>query len=341
MQAMVLERFGAPLALRNRQVAEPAPDEVVVRVGACGVCGTDLKVSSGTLGGIDLPRIMGHEIAGTVERVGAAVESVRPGDRVTCYYYLSCGNCEMCLSGRPTVCTKFQGRLGFERDGGFAEQVLVPGRNCVPITDRLGFAEAGVLEDAVSTPYHALVTRGGLRPGEAVVIMGVGGLGLHALQVAKASGAWVLAVDVQERHLSQALQLGADAAVVYHPETYVEEVRRAVGGTGTDLVLETVASSDTLRRNAEVLHPGGRLVVVGYFSQVDFALDTSKLVLREISVLGSRAAGAHEVRKAVDLVARGLVQVQIGARFPLEGVNEALAALRAGELIGRAVIALE
>lgn len=161
MEAMVLERFGEPLHHTERPEPAIRPDEVLVRVGACGVCGTDLKISSGALPGIDPPRIMGHEIAGTVERVGSEVRVLRPGQRVTCYFYISCGRCPNCRAGRGTICTEFQGRLGFERDGGFAEYVAVPAQNCIPIPDSLGFAEAGVLEDAVSTPYHALVTRGG------------------------------------------------------------------------------------------------------------------------------------------------------------------------------------
>ncbi len=338
MEAMVLERFGAPLVHKDVPVPSLRPDEVLVRVGACGVCGTDLKVSSGALQGIGLPRIMGHEIAGTVERVGAGVANVSPGQRVTCYYYVSCGRCANCRSGRGTVCTDFQGRLGFERDGGYAEFVAVPAQNCVPIPDHLGFAEAGVLEDAVATPYHALVTRGGLRAGETAVVMGAGGLGLNAIQVAHAAGARVIAVDIEERRLERALTLGADAAVAYREETYVDDVRRAAQGRGIDLVLETVSRTETLRANAAALEMGGRLVPVGYYPGRDFAQDTSELVLREISVLGSRAAGLHEVQRAVDLVAGGHVLPEISVRLPLRSANEALDALRSGQQMGRAVI---
>jgi D-arabinose 1-dehydrogenase-like Zn-dependent alcohol dehydrogenase len=333
-----LESFGAPLRLMDLPIPAPGPDEVLVRVGACGVCGTDLKISSGVLPGIELPRIMGHEISGTVAQVGDAVQGIAAGDRVTCYYYVSCGRCENCLAGRSTVCTDFLGRLGFERDGGFAEYVLVPARNCVPIPDALGFAEAGVLEDAVATPYHALVTRGGLRAGETVVLMGVGGLGLHALQVAKAAGSAVIAVDVSESHLRRATELGADVALPYRPESFGDDLRAAAGPGGIDLLMDTVGRTETLRQCAEAVRPGGRLVPVGYFPGVEFAFDTSHLVLREISVLPARAAGLREVAKAVDLVARGLVETQISARYPLDAVNEALAALRTGTLMGRAVI---
>ncbi len=338
MEAMVLERFGAPLIHRDVPVRTLRPDEALVRVGACGVCGTDLKVSSGALQGIDLPRIMGHEVAGTVERVGDEVTNVAPGQRVTCYYYISCGRCANCRSGRETVCTDFQGRLGFERDGGYAEFVAVPAQNCVPIPDGLGFAEAGVLEDAVATPYHALVTRGDLRAGETAVIMGAGGLGLNAIQVARAAGARVIAVDVEERRLTRALELGAHAAVQYRAESYVEDVRRAAEGRGIDLIMETVSRTETLRANAQALEMGGRLVPVGYYPGTDFAHDTSELVLREISVLGSRAAGLHEVRRAIELVADGKVQPEISERIPLRSVNEALDALRSGQRMGRAVI---
>lgn len=338
MEAMVLERFGAPLQHTEAREPNLRPNEVLVRVGACGVCGTDLKVSSGALQGIALPRIMGHEIAGTVERVGAEVENVRPGQRVTCYYYVSCGRCSNCRSGRGTVCTEFQGRLGFERDGGYAEFVAVPAQNCVPIPDHLGFAEAGVLEDAVATPYHALVTRGGLRAGETAVVMGAGGLGLNAIQVAVAAGARVIAVDVEERRLQRARELGADRTVLYSAGSYAEDVRAAADGRGIDLVLETVSRTETLRANAAVLEPGGRLVPVGYYPGTDFALDTSELVLREISVLGSRAAGLNEVERAVDLVAAGRVKPEISLRLPLRSANEALSELRSGQLMGRAVI---
>jgi D-arabinose 1-dehydrogenase-like Zn-dependent alcohol dehydrogenase len=337
VRAMVLERFGEPLRLTERPEPEPGPGEVLVAVRACGVCGTDLKITGGKLPNINPPRIPGHEAAGVVAKVGEGVSGLAPGMPVTLYYYVSCGHCRNCRSGRGTICTDFRGRLGFERDGGFAEYVLVPAENCIPIPADMSFADAGVLEDAVATPYHALVTRGGLRAGETVLVMGSGGLGLHAIQVAHAAGAFVVAVDVDESHLELALHYGADRTIRYTPGSYAEDVRRATDGE-LDMVVETVSRPETIRQNAEALHPGGRLVLIGYSPGTELLLETSHTVLSEITVLGSRAAGRHEVEAAVELVARGLVRPVITARYRLEDVNDALEALRQGRTVGRAVV---
>lgn len=338
MQAMVLKAFGQPLELEERPVPEPGPGEVLVQVEACGVCGTDLKIVAGKLPNINPPRIPGHEIAGRIAAVGAGVRHLRPGQRVTCYYYVTCGTCRNCRTGRETICTDFRGRLGFERDGGFAEYVLVPEENCLILPDGIRAEDAAVLEDAVATPYHALVTRGGLSAGESVVVMGVGGLGIHAVQVAKAAGAAVLAVDIDERHLDLARDYGADSTLRYEPEGYQAAVARLVGAP--DMVLETVSRPETIEANAKVLRPGGRLVMVGYSPGVLLQLETAHVVLSEVTLIGSRAAGRHEVARAIELVARGAVRPVIHRRFRLAEVNEALEALRQGATVGRAVVAV-
>jgi 2-desacetyl-2-hydroxyethyl bacteriochlorophyllide A dehydrogenase len=337
MRAMVLEAFGAPLVLRERPTPEPGPGEVLVKVEACGVCGTDLKVTAGKLADVRTPVVPGHEVAGVVAALGDGVEGVRPGQRVTCYYYVSCGRCRNCRSGRETICLDLKGRVGFTRDGGFAEYLVVPAENVLPIPDGMTFEDAAVLEDAVATPYHALVTRGGLVAGETVLIMGCGGLGIHALQVAKSAGAHVIAVDIDPSHLEEASRHGADATVLYDPAGYRQAVR-ALARDGVDMVVETVTQPETIRLNAEVLIPGGRLVLIGYTPGLEVSLETSRTVLSELTVVPSRASGRHEVARAVELVARGAVRPVIAERMPLTEANRALDLLRQGKVLGRAVL---
>jgi 2-desacetyl-2-hydroxyethyl bacteriochlorophyllide A dehydrogenase len=332
MQAMVLESFGAPLVRRTVPDPEPGPGEVVLRVLACGVCGSDLKIVSGALGDTPLPHVPGHEVAGEVVAQGPGVTAPRVGDRVACYFYLSCGECANCRNGRGTICLRLGGRIGFERDGGMAEYVRLPAALCLPVPDGVDAQTAAVLVDAIATPYHALITRGALAAGETAVVVGVGGLGLHAVQIAHAAGARVVAVDVEPRRLDRALALGADEAVRFGAEGWPPR------GLAADLVLDTAAAPQTLADDPRLLRPGGRLIMVGYRPGLAVAWDTADLVLREISVLPSRAATKPEVERTLELVARGRVRAAIDRRFPVSAANEAISALRAGQLDGRAVL---
>ena len=338
MRAMMLRVHGEPLRLEDVPVPEPGPGEVLVRVGACGICGTDLKIAAGLMKGTRIPNIMGHEPAGEVAKVGPGVTTVKPGDRVFVHFYVTCGMCEFCLSGRETICRRQPGRVGWEMDGGFAEYLKVPAQNAIPVPQTVSVEEAALLGDAIGTAYHAVNSRARLLSGDVGLVMGAGGVGLHLVQVAKVAGARVIAVDIDDKKLEMARELGADDVVRYDAKTYVDDVRGLLGGDGVHAVFETVGLPETFERNLAVLRPAGRLVIIGYKPGTTFPVDPLRMLLDEVEILGSRAVTKPELQAVVRLVARGQVKPIITRRFKLEQVNEALEELRQGRIMGRAVI---
>jgi propanol-preferring alcohol dehydrogenase len=337
VRAMVLREYGSPLAPEERPVPDPSSGEAVIRVKACGLCGTDLKIAAGKIPGTQVPVVMGHEPAGEVVAVGPGVRNLRVGDRVLAHFYVTCGRCEYCRSDRESICRDLVGRVGFEIDGGYADYLRLPATSFLRLAPGIGFEEGAILGDAVGTAFHALYRRGHLRPGETALIMGAGGVGLHVVQMARAMGARTVAVDLSPAKLELAREHGADHTVRY-TEDYEEQVRSALDGGGPHLVVETVGRPETLEANLRLLRPGGRLVIVGYVPGTSFRVDPLAALLDEVSVIGSRACTKDDLGGVIDLVARGIVKPVVTRRFALEEVNEAFAELRADRIMGRAVI---
>lgn len=339
MKAMVLREFGSPLQLEELPEPGVGPAEVLVRVRACGVCGTDVKVWSGRFPGVELPLVMGHEPAGEVAAVGPGTEGVRVGDRVVCLSSIPCGSCEACQADRPNLC--MASRVGFTRPGGFAEFLRVPASICVPAPANVDFPGAAAIVGAASAPYHALRTRACLQPGERVVVLGAGGLGLHAVQIARALGADVVAADLHAPRVELACSLGARAGLVFGGPRFVEGIRELFGGRSPDVVVDTVGAAPTVQAAWELLRRGGRLVLVGYDSQSELRAPTARLVLDEIAVVGSRSITRQEMEELVRLVELGQVRPVVGGVYPLSQLNRALADLRDGRVVGRAVVVMD
>jgi propanol-preferring alcohol dehydrogenase len=332
MRAAVLRAFGEPLEIAD--VADPIPeaDEVLVRVHAAGVCGTDLKIVAGALPGTPLPIVPGHEIAG---ELAADAGDLRAGQRVAVYFYDPCGKCRFCLAGEESLCPRSR-RLGFERDGGLAELVCVRRRNVLPFGAELRFERAATAMDAVLSPWHALHVRAPVSEGATVVVAGAGGLGLCGVQIARAAGARVAALDPVAEHRQAAMAAGAELALA---PTEVDDILEWADG-GADVALETSGTRSGFAAAAAALRRGGRLVCCGYCPGVEYGLDSARLVLEELTVLGSRAGSRADAVAALAAVDRGEVVPPIAARLPLERVNDALAALAAGAPAGRFVIQL-
>jgi 2-desacetyl-2-hydroxyethyl bacteriochlorophyllide A dehydrogenase len=339
MRALILEEFGGPFILKDVAPPRIGPHEALVRVRNVGVCGTDLKIRAGRMGLDVLPLIMGHEVAGEVAEVGSEVRGFAPGDRVTVNFYVTCGRCPFCREGRETLCSEVR-QHGFSRDGGFAEYLKTPGINLCKVPDHVPLERACILADAVATPYHAVTKRAGVRPGKTVALVGVGGVGLHALQMAKLAGGWVIAVDVNEARLELARKLGADAVVDARQGPFHQTVRQLTDGQGVDVVMEFVANAETLPSSYRSLKRAGRLVFVGYTPELPMPVMPHELVRNEWEIVGSRATTKQELQETMDLVAQGRIQPIVDRIFPMEDAELAFDALRQGRSVGRTVLAM-
>ena len=323
--------------LRIVDVAKPtaAGDEVIVRVAGAGVCHSDLHVLDGAMADLlRLPVTMGHEIAGWVEQVGPEAGDLAAEDAVAVMVGWGCGHCRWCVSGHEQLCLAGN-EAGSTMDGGFAEYVLVPHRrHCVPLGE-LDPVAAAPLGDAALSPYAAIKrVRPHLNGGSSIVVIGVGGLGQYAVQLARVlTGATVVAVDIAEKKRETALELGADHAVAAGPDA-VRELLELTGG-GADAVVDFVGTDETLALGARIVGRRGIFAVLGLaggaltFGFWDFPPEA---VLT--TVHAGTIADLHEV---VGLAAAGRIAARI-TTYPLEAINEALDDLRAGRIAGRAVV---
>jgi D-arabinose 1-dehydrogenase-like Zn-dependent alcohol dehydrogenase len=251
------------LVLEEVPVPAPGPDEVRVRVRACGICASDVHLLDGSLGDPAETVTLGHEAAGTVDEAGDRVTGWSPGDHVVVAAGRPCGRCRQCLRGRRDVCVSGQ-ILGVHYDGAWAEHVVVPAAALVEFPASLPFEQAAILADAVSTPYAALVERAGVRPAQSVGIWGVGGLGVHAVQIARLLGAApVVAVDPNPRARERALAAGADHAFDPADGDVHARVLEVTGGLGLDVACDVVGANEVMRQATGCLARDGRAVMIG------------------------------------------------------------------------------
>jgi 2-desacetyl-2-hydroxyethyl bacteriochlorophyllide A dehydrogenase len=339
MKCMVLEEFRAPLVPRERPIPTPGADEAILRVGACGVCRTDLKIRTGIHPAIKrLPHVPGHEVAGEVVEVGKSVHQEIIGKHAVVYTYLSCGECEFCRKGQESLCSDLRGVIGFTKDGGYSEYVKVPANCLFSIRHDIPFVEAAIITDAIATPYRALTSKVRIQPGETVAVIGTGGLGIHALQIAKAFGARVFAIDINEEALAVAREMGADEAFHMAKDDPKERVLERSGGKGVDAVADFVGKPQTQMLGLKILKVAGRFVAVGYNPVDPFQVNSQFLVSRELEIYGSRYCGRNDLKETIDLVSSGKVKPFVGEIYPLAEANAALDKLERGDLVGRSVL---
>lgn len=341
MKAAVLRNFSEPLSVEDVPIPKIKNDEVLIKVKACGMCGTDIKIWSGHKKVKELPLIMGHEPAGEVVELGHGVKDLKTGDRGIAHFYLSCGHCIYCKTNRETLCSNIKGRLGFELDGGFTEYIAIPAQNFIPIPDELSFEDACIIPDAISTTYHAL-SKVHVSEADNVLVMGLGGLGIHGMQIARAMGANVVGVDISEEKLNFARQLGFENVVLFdkNPARYKESILRMTKGKDISIVLETVSTSETINSDLELLGKSGKIILNGYRpNPIDIPIYT--FVLKELSMYGSRASCRSDVREVIKLITDGRLKPVVSKKYKLEEINCALDDLIKGKNIGRQVISFE
>lgn len=309
---------------------EPGPDEVLVRVHACGVCASDLHVVQGITPAGHLPLTLGHEAAGTVARVGAEVGDWLPGDRVLVPPGRTCGQCPMCVGGRDNLCTS-QEVLGVTIDGAQADHVLAPGRMLIPVPGSVPFERAAILADAVATPYHAL-KRGGVDDGTTCAIVGLGGLGMHAVQLAKLTGARVIGVDVDPVSLERALEWGADEVVDASDGGGAREVRELTRG-GVERSFEFVGLQSTAHDAVKCLRPGGRATLVGISRERLSTMPLGLFVSQELEVVGSFGATQQDINELLDLLEAGRLDLSrsVTHTLALDEFPEAMTMLESRE----------
>jgi propanol-preferring alcohol dehydrogenase len=338
MKAAVLHAFKTPLAFEEVPRPEPAGDEVLIEVEVCGVCHSDLHVAQGDwpqlASIVKKPLILGHEIVGRVVERGAAVQSVEIGDRVGVpWVQWTCGQCEFCREGNENLCVR-QRITGVMADGGYAEFTKAPASHIVKIPDALRSEQAAPLLCAGVTVHRAL-KQSRIRAGQRLAVFGVGGLGHLAVQIARAAGAEVTAIDIAEEKLSLAKSLGATRTLNASNRDAVKELR-ASGGVHVALV--TSAAKSAYDMAFYCVRPTGTLLAVG-LPAGEISFPAILLAAGEIQIKASAVGTREDLREILAMAAAGAVHCQVSPR-PLAEANEVLGQLSRGEISGRVVLRL-
>src|SRR6267143_3787152 len=340
MKAVVFKQHGGPEVLQPADVPEPTfnANEVLIEVKACALNHLDVWVRGGLPGvEIPLPHILGNDIAGIVRDVGALVTWVKPGDEVMVQPGVSCGHCAECLRGQDNSCREYD-IIGYRRDGGYAELVVVPGVNVIPKPMNLSWIEAAALPLVTVTAWHMLVTRANLQPGEDVLVQAAGsGVGSIGIQIAKLRGARVIATAGSEEKLAKARELGADEVINYTQADWPKEVKRLTNRRGVDVVFEHTGA-ETWPGSISSLKNNGRLVTCGATSGFDARTDLRQVFYRHLTILGSFMGSKAELLEAMKFVGQGKIKAVVDRVVPLAEARRAHELLENRAQFGKIVL---
>jgi D-arabinose 1-dehydrogenase-like Zn-dependent alcohol dehydrogenase len=317
---------------------EPGKDEVVVEVRAVTVNrDRDHRIAGGVPHVPDaLPLVPGLDSAGVVAALGAGVTGIAPGDRVVVASRSVCGACRDCRRGNDGDCSDTT-HLGIHRWGGYAEYMAAPAASCIAIPTGIDFAKAAVVVRHFPTAFQLLDGKAGLAPGDWVLVMGAaGGLGNAGIQVAKLTGATVIAGAGSQPRVAAGLRVGADHGIDYRAADLTAEVMRLTGGRGVDVVFENISDPTTWPAAFASLAHGGRLVTAGAHGGGTVPVDMRTLYLKRLRIIGAAGAARHDMERA--LAVAGEVEAAIADIVPLEGLGEAYRRLAAGEVAGKLVV---
>lgn len=302
LQAVQLVAVGQPLQRRTVPAPTLGPGDVLVQVKAAGICHSDAHYRAGISPAGPLPLTLGHEVAGVIEQVGAGVTGVAVGDRVALHYLVTCGDCWYCRQGQEQFCTGGK-MIGKHRDGGYAQFIALPARNVFPLPSEIAFEHGAVMMCSSATALHAL-RKGRVQAGDAVAVFGAGGLGMSAIQLARALGALaVFAADLDRGRLALAQQLGAVPLDVGQVDP-VAEIKRLNRGRGVDVALDLVGIPATMRAAIASLAPFGRAVAVGLGNQAVPIYPYTEIINREAEIIGCSDHLASEIPLLTELVRR-------------------------------------
>ncbi|MDA4113136.1 MAG: zinc-binding dehydrogenase [Thaumarchaeota archaeon] len=340
MKAVRFHEYGGPEVLRYEDAPDPVrgSEEVLVRVKACALNHLDIW---GRIGPprvkVNLPHISGSDISGVVEEVPAGEKDLQKGTDVIVNPGVGCGRCDKCLSGKDNQCRYF-GIIGSEFDGGYAELVSVPRRNVIPKPERMDFVQAASVPLVFLTAHHMLVKKAALEPGETVLVLGAGsGVGVAAIQIAKAYGANVVATAGTDAKLRRAVELGADSVINHNTQDIVLETKKYTGGRGVDVVVEHVGNA-TWERSIKSVTKGGRIVTCGATTGFDATTDLRYIYSKEISIYGSFMGGAGELFKVLELFKQRRLRPVVDREFPLSSAMDAQIRMEKGEHFGKIVL---
>lgn len=340
MRAVAIDGYGDVDVAAVRDLPDPAPGagDVLVRVRAAALNHLDLWTTSGSLGfDIAFPFVLGADGAGEIAAVGSGVTDVQVGQRVLVNPALSCRACERCRVGQQSECVQFK-MLGEHVDGTFAELVKVPAFNVFPLPDHLSFAEGAALGVTFMTAYRMLFTQGEMRPGEWVLITGIGGgLALSLLQLARPVAGRIFVTSSSDEKLARAEELGADVAINYRQEDVGKAVRAASFKRGVDLVVDS-AGGPTLDASLRALVQGGRVVIAGATAGGKSEIDVRRLFWKQLRIIGSTMASDADVAGMLRMVLGAGIRPIIDRTFPIDQVVEALRYLGKQEQFGKVVL---
>lgn len=333
MRAIRFEAGGS-VKLVEIPTPQPGPEDVLVQVLAAGVCRTDLHLLDEVKAGEREPLVPGHEIAGRVAKVGSDVYAVSVGDRIGVHFEQPCGTCRQCRRKRTNLCENGHA-LGFDLPGGYSEFVVAKQSTVLPLPPELDMALAAPLGCSGATAYRAVVALGQADEDDLVVVMGAGGVGLSAIQVAKVQGAYIIALDPKEEARKAALDSGANEVLSPAQTAKVQEF--AGGRRGADLVVDLVGTTATFDLGRSLLGVGGRFVAVAPGSEA-VSVTADDLVIGGKAYLGSYSSTMSDFARVIALAEAGRLRPVVTRREPLANAAEVLRDLRAGKIVGRAVL---
>jgi NADPH:quinone reductase-like Zn-dependent oxidoreductase len=340
MQAVAIDEHGGRDKLRFGELPDPeiGPGQIRLRVRACALNHLDIWVREGWPGlRLDYPHILGADIAGEVDAVGAGVTGVEPGQRALLSPGESCGVCEQCLAGRDNLCRHYR-ILGEQRSGGYAELVTVPAANLLPYPEGLDFPEAAAIPLTFQTAWQMLVEKARVRPGETVLVLAAGsGVGSAGVQIAKLFGAEVIATASTQAKLDRAAELGADHLINHAEEAIAKRVKAITHKRGADVVMEHVGQA-TWEQSILACSRGGRIVTCGATTGHEAVTDLRHIFFRQISILGSTMGSKAVLFDVIRHVQAGRLRPVVDRTLPLEQAPEAHRLLEERQQFGKVVL---